>query len=401
MRARITVVVVRPWRRMLLSVALPLALASCAISSPTDQTVLDDPLAGTTQGNRTGGRFDAGGGWQSVDKDNMIVYDLGRYIASGSVELDVRNFNPEIQNSERRQHFLSMFRNPWGTHHPVENLETVWDLHAGKRYTPGIEVLSWTYHEHESVTILRSPTWSANRTYHLRITWQGRMLKYYRDGVLYAIHMHSKAMQLRFLFLGRDLTVSGDLITNYKNNQYPALVGPIYANLVVKRRRLNDDNEVPVVSAVAASALFANAVRLSWETDEPTTCRVEYGVSPDLENSTAVLGLPATNHETTLVGLAANQTYYFRVIAQDEEGNITITSSGSFTTAAGGKYLFKPAADVFVEADGIYGRTRSYGNFGWMHLLLSSGRECYLRFEVEGISGKPINAVLRVHGRRC
>jgi hypothetical protein len=387
------------WKGAVLAIVLEL-MAAVAIQAQTEIIVLDDSLANRTLGKQTGGIFVAGGGWQVVEADNMIVYDLGEYVENGSVEVEIRNFEPQGQNSAKRHHFLAMFRNPWGTHHPAENLETVWDFHAGERYAPGIKALSWTYQEDESVTELPGSSWEANRTYHLRVVWNGNEFRYYRDGVLHASHVHSASMQLRYLFLGRDLTVSGDLRTDYKNNQYPALIGPIYANLVVKRLMRGDDVAAPMVSAVNPSTLYANAARLTWATDEPATCRVEYGLSPVFENATAVLGTPATLHETTLTGLASNQTYFFRIIARDKEGNAAVTENHFFTTTAGGKYLFKPVADTFVEADGIYNRRRSFGNFGWMHLLLSQGRECYLRFEVTGVSGKIVDAVLRLHGRQ-
>lgn len=387
------------WRFIALSLFLN-GMIAIGVQAQTEQDVLIDSLNNGTLGKQTGGEFVVGGGWQSTGADNMIVYDLGEYIENGSVEIDVRNFAPQNQNTKPRHHFLSMFRNPWGTHHPAENLETVWDLHAGTRYEPGIKVLSWTYQEDESITEVQNPVWNADQTYHLKIVWQGNNLNYYRNDELHAEHQHSAPMQLRYLFVGRDFTVSGDLITEYKNNQYPAIIGPIYSNLIVKNFLASSEERPPVVSDIATVDVYANAARIQWTTDESSTSLVEYGTSTSYEQSTTVLGPPSTTHETTLSGLLPNQTYYYKIVARDLQGNVTTSEGQNFTTLARGRYLFKPEADAFVEADGVYAPTRSYGNFGWMHLLLSTGREIYLRFNVKDISEKVTEAVLRLHGRQ-
>jgi hypothetical protein len=375
-------------------------IISITAVAQTEQVVLIDSLNNGTLGIQTGGEFVAGGGWQSTGADNMIVYDLGEYIENGSVEIDVRNFDPQSQNTKPRHHFLAMFRNPWGTHHPAENLDTVWDLHAGTRYAPGIKVLSWTYQEDESISELQIPIWGVEQAFHLKITWQGNKLHYYRNGELHAEHQHSAPMQLRYLFVGRDLTVSGDLETEYKNNQYPAVIGPIYSNLVVRSFVDSTETTPPVVSDLSIAEVYANAARIQWTTDESSTCFVEYGTSTRYGQTTAVLGPSSTTHETVLSGLLSNQAYYYKIVARDLRGNITTSEDKIFTTLARGSYLFKSEADAFVEDDGVYAPMRSYGNFGWMHLLLSVGREIYLRFNVTGISEKITSAVLRLHGRQ-
>jgi len=366
----------------------------------TEHIVLVDSLINGTLGRQTGGMFVAGGGWQSSGADNMIVYDLDEYIENGSVEIDIRNFDPQNQNTKPRHHFLAMFRNPWGTHHPAENLETVWDLHAGTRYEPGIKVLSWTYQESESISELQNSAWSADQDFHLKITWQGNNLYYYRNDQLHAEHQHSAPMQLRYLFVGRDFTVSGDLITDYKNNQYPAVIGPIYSSLVVRRYVDNSETTTPVLSDLATAEVYANAARIRWATDESSTCFVEYGTSTSYGQSTTVLGPPSTTHETVLSDLLSNQTYFYRIVAHDLQRNVTTSEDRNFTTRSRGSYLFKPEADAFVEDDGVYAPTRSYGNFGWMHLLLSFGREIYLRFNIKDIPEKVTEAILRLHGRQ-
>jgi len=369
--------------------------------SGVEQVVLQDALNQITKGKRQGGQFVAGGGWQVTGVEDMIVYDLGRYLENGSVELEARNFNPREQNSHYRHHFLSMFKNPWGNHHPVEDQETLWDLHAGYYYDGGLKMLSWTYDANTEKSTVLQAAWESKRTHHLKIVWKGKQLQYFLNGTLYLTHTHTSNMELRYLFLGRDFTVGADLVTGFKHNQYPALVGPIYANLVVKENLTTDDEVPPQIDNVAASDLYSNAVRLAWTTNEPAVCRVEYGLSPQYTNKTPVLGRPSEEHSTTLDRLAPNQTYHYRIIAIDKSGRRAVSDEQIFTTTDNGAYLFKPSADTYVERAGLYGSTRDYGNFGWMNLLAGKGRESYLRFRVAGLDGEVRRVSLRLHARQA
>lgn len=363
------------------------------------QTVLKDALNWRTLGTRTGGRFVFTGGWQVTGAEDMLVYDFGRYVESGSVELQVRNFQPNWQTTFYRHHFLSLFRTPWGNHHPLENQETVWDLHAGSYYSNGVKLLSWTYDHAETSSVIFDD-WKRKKTYRLKLAWHDKELQYFRNGILQAVHTHSAPMQMRYLFIGRDFTVGADMITNFKNNQYPAIIGPIYSKLIVKENILHAEELPPQIKSIAASESFANAARLTWATNEPAVCYVEYGITTDLGMKTPVLGLPAQTFSTTLAELAPNQTYYYRIVALDEAGNSTKSPEQIFSTLAEGHYLFKPVADTYVEPSGLYGTTRDRGNYGWMNLLGGAGRECYLRFNVAGVDGEVAQTVLRLHGRQ-
>jgi len=367
-------------------------------SPPTEIIVLNDPLNNGTLGTRTGGQFVSGGGWQVTGVEDMIVFDLGRYVESGSLEIEARNFQPSLQNTMSRHHFLGMFRTPWGNHHPVENQETVWDLHAGFNYDPGVKLLSWTY-DHNEVNTTVPDAWNLAQTYQIKLIWGGTLLQYFRDNVLYATHTHSASMQLRYIFLGRDLTVSADLVTNFKNNQYPAIIGPIYSNLIVKEN-IPIDGQFPQITNLSTSDLYANAARLAWTTDEPAVCYVEYGMTSAYGQRTRVLGPPSQTFSTTLANLSVNQTYHYRLVALDNADNFTSSADQIFTTLPDSIYLFKPGADTYVEQAGLYGTTRDHGNFGWMNLLGGGGRECYLSFNVVGLNNNVTQAALRLYGRQ-
>jgi len=362
--------------------------------------VLRDALESSTNGGRTGGRFAPGGGWQTFNDEDMLHYDLGRYIKKGEMEVEVRNFRPLEQNSRERHHFLSMFRMPWGNHHPIENQETVWNLHAGFYYRPGLKMLSWTYDQKENNTST-SGDWEKDQGYRLKVAWSGKQVQFFRDGVLQLTHTHSSEMELRYLFLGRDYTLSGDLVTNFKHNQYPALGGPIFSNVVVREWVNPADVFSAQIRELAVRELYANAGRLEWQTNEPVVCYVEYGSAPGVYSQrTVALGPAAQSFSTVLPNLSPQKTYYFRIVALDVGRNLTRSAEQAFITLRAGKYLFHPGADTFVERENVTGTTRDHANFGRMPLILSEGREIYLRFQTENIAGKMIKTSLRLHSRQ-
>ena len=363
------------------------------------KNVMVDSLSNNSKGKVFGGKYVENGGWQVTKNEDMIIYDLGTYIENGVLEFEIRNFDPKIQNTYERHHFVSMFRTPWGNHHPVEKKETVWDIHAGFRYNSGIKLLSWTYDENEAVSII-SDDWDNKKTYKIKVIWKDTNLELYRDDKLIVTHKHSSAMQLRYLFIGRDFTVSGDLITGFKNNQYPAIVGPIFSNIVVKELITNEDSLLPKSENVQVDDLYANAARISWTTTEPTICYLEYGMNDLYERKTQILGPPINNFSTVISELDSNQIYNYRIISIDNSYNKTISPNYKFTTLKMGKYLFKPIADSFVEPADIYGPTRDYVNFGWMNLLNGQGRESYIRFDVKDVVGYIIDSNLRLFSRQ-
>ncbi len=376
-----------------------LLAAKVPVNDSTSVVVLADSLNQATLGTQTGGQFVAGGGWQVTGPEDMIVYDLGSYIENGSLEITVRNFDPRIQNTMERHHFLSMYRNPWGNHHPVENLETVWNLHTGFRYSPGLKVLSWTYIEDESINLVPD-VWDTSQTYQIKVVWYGKTFSYYRNGVLETENQNSNKMQLRYLFLGRDNTVSGDLITGFKHNQYEAMVGPIFSNLVVKEILYTSDAVPPVIHDSQVTNIYANAVRLSWQTNEPAICSVQYWFSGSDTVSTNILGPPDQIFSTVLYPLESGREYFYMISAADSSENQSLTGTQSFKALAKGLLLVYPTHDTFVENSGIYDEFRNHANFGWMSLLASTQRECYLRFQLSVLAESIRKATVRLHARQ-
>jgi len=96
------------------------------------------------------------------------------------------------------------------------------------------------------------------------------------------------------------------------------------------------DQTGPVINNVAHAAGSGTAT-ISWDTNEPSDSRVDYGTSPasltSSESSPALTG----SHSIQLSGLAAETTYYYRVSSADAAANSTTDPGGaqaprSFTT---------------------------------------------------------------------
>lgn len=89
---------------------------------------------------------------------------------------------------------------------------------------------------------------------------------------------------------------------------------------------------VPVVSELEVVSTDARTINLSWRTQEPSSSRVEYGITTLLENSS----LPETNYSTvhtiSLTRLLPGTAYLIRVQSIDAAGNVSLTEIGQATT---------------------------------------------------------------------
>lgn len=91
------------------------------------------------------------------------------------------------------------------------------------------------------------------------------------------------------------------------------------------------DTSPPVVKDVNSTPKDETTVVISWVTDEPATCKLEYGKNTQYGDTVKLEGLNTT-HSVTLQGLDPNTIYHFRIAATDEAGNETVSSDNIFTT---------------------------------------------------------------------
>ncbi|BCA79489.1 DUF1349 domain-containing protein [Desulfuromonas sp. AOP6] len=101
-------------------------------------------------------------------------------------------------------------------------------------------------------------------------------------------------------------------------------------NLFVQANFLADTSP-PIIGPVSVVAGSNNAV-LSWETSEPTTCRIDYGHTADY-GLTQDLAQSDTTHQLTLSGLSSSSTYHYKVTAVDGAGLSANSGDQVFTTS--------------------------------------------------------------------
>jgi hypothetical protein len=79
----------------------------------------------------------------------------------------------------------------------------------------------------------------------------------------------------------------------------------------------------PVVSNLIVSASDARSLTVSWNTDKPASCMIEYGATPSLGSQINLLS--GTSHAAFLTGLTPGTPYYIRVTATGSNGSFSQT----------------------------------------------------------------------------
>ena len=76
------------------------------------------------------------------------------------------------------------------------------------------------------------------------------------------------------------------------------------------------DETAPAISNVAHSAAGDGTATITWDTNEASTSRVDYGTSAGALNQSETSPGLTTSHSIQLTGLAPNTTYYYRVTSR-------------------------------------------------------------------------------------
>jgi hypothetical protein len=90
----------------------------------------------------------------------------------------------------------------------------------------------------------------------------------------------------------------------------------------------------PTISSIQTESVVENSAVIQWNTNVPTTGRIEYGVTSSLGSTSTSSAALATSHSVTLSGLLPDTSYSFRILAQDANGVETDSSLGTFQTSA-------------------------------------------------------------------
>jgi len=92
------------------------------------------------------------------------------------------------------------------------------------------------------------------------------------------------------------------------------------------------DNTPPIITNVQTKSITHNSATITWDTDESSNSRVNYGTTTDLSD-TEFDGSRVTYHSIGLLGLQPETTYYYEVESADSYGNTaTDDNSGAFYT---------------------------------------------------------------------
>jgi len=120
----------------------------------------------------------------------------------------------------------------------------------------------------------------------------------------------------------------------------------------------------PVVSNVAVSVTQSSAV-VSWETSEPATSQVAYGLSASHELGAVSDPNLVTDHQITLSGLSPSTTHHFEITSVDGAGLAGTSGDRTFRTA-------DPAPNA-PQISVWYGSDPSFGQLGlpqpWVNIL--------------------------------
>ncbi len=96
---------------------------------------------------------------------------------------------------------------------------------------------------------------------------------------------------------------------------------------------LAPDVTPPTILNVRTFNVQATNAQVLWDTDEPATSQVEYGLDATYGNLTTEDPAWVTAHTVQLVGLTAGTTYHYRVFSKDYAGNLAVSDDYTFTTA--------------------------------------------------------------------
>jgi hypothetical protein len=108
--------------------------------------------------------------------------------------------------------------------------------------------------------------------------------------------------------------------------------GLLIAGSAYAQSTFTTDNDPPVISDITTASTTQTSTRVLWDTDEPATSQVEYGVNTFYGASTTLATSTVTSHEQELSGLTPGTVYHFRVHSKDAAGNHAVSADQTFTT---------------------------------------------------------------------
>lgn len=173
----------------------------------------------------------------------------------------------------------------------------------------------------------------------LRASWTANDPQSGIDSYSYSIRRVSDDfVVVDWLSVGASTSVTNDTLNLDEGEAYYfAVKATNRAGLESEEGRSNGitvDTIPPVISQLAVESVNYSTVRVIWSTDEPSTSRVEYGLTSAYGTLTPLDSRLVIGHIMNISGLALSNTYYYRVYSKDAAGNEAVSEGGTFNTPA-------------------------------------------------------------------
>lgn len=94
------------------------------------------------------------------------------------------------------------------------------------------------------------------------------------------------------------------------------------------------DKIAPVISGINVTNITHNSATIVWSTNESSDSQVQYGLTVNYTNSTALNTSMVASHLVVLSDLSPFTIYHYRVKSKDATGNLTVSEDHTFTTNA-------------------------------------------------------------------
>ncbi len=121
------------------------------------------------------------------------------------------------------------------------------------------------------------------------------------------------------------------------------------------------DSIAPIMLFTNIGSITTNSASVTAVTNEPTDCKVFYGLTTSYTDSTSLSGL-SNSHLVPLGPLFAGTTYHLSIRVRDTSGNVTFSNDTMFTTLGFGIL----SMNLIVNGATAQSTTSIYGMFSWL-----------------------------------
>ncbi|HOH08659.1 MAG TPA: hypothetical protein PLF89_14125, partial [bacterium] len=158
-----------------------LLMAGMLWNTASGAVLFSDPLDRATstaigQMQNRNGTFITGSGWKATASNSQLMITLPSPLPStGSLVVDVRNFDPVSQNIETKQQIINLYSQENGSKAIFESNGSWINIRTGTGYSTGEGVAGFKMlaaprgiDTRDEVRIMEDATWNLNKTYEFR-----------------------------------------------------------------------------------------------------------------------------------------------------------------------------------------------------------------------------------------